>query len=331
VANLRQFEPDALFGVDDTVVCVLPLFHIYGMTVLMNAGISVGATLVMLPRFDLQQFLQVVQDYRVTFVPVVPPIMLAFAKHPAIDGYDLSSVRTLFSGAAPLGAEVSRACVDRLGVQVRQGYGLTETSPGTHTSPSDPRKVKLGAIGRCIASTECRVVDLESGRDCGPGEAGELWIRGPQVMKGYLNNDEATAETIVEDGWLRTGDIGYADADGQFFIVDRAKELIKYKGCQVAPAELEALLLSHPAVADAAVIPSPDEEAGEIPKAFVVPRGEARTEEIMAYVAGHVAPFKKIRAMEFVDQIPKSPSGKILRRVLVERERAKRAEGRHAG
>ena len=166
------------------------------------------------------------------------------------------------------------------------------------------------------------VVDVATGAELGPGEQGELWIRGPQVMKGYPNRPEETARTITPDGWLRTGDIGYADADGDFYIVDRLKELIKYKAYQVAPAELEELLLSHPAVADVAVIPSPDDAAGEVPKAFVVLQGEATAEDLMAFVAERVAPYKKVRRLEFIDQIPKSPSGKILRRVLVERERA---------
>jgi acyl-CoA synthetase (AMP-forming)/AMP-acid ligase II len=323
VANLCQFEGVRLFSGEDTLVCLLPLFHIYGMNVIMNHGLASGATIVTMPRFDLQQFLQILQDYRVTFVPLVPPIMLALAKHPIVAGYDLSSVETLFSGAAPLGAEISRACMERLGCAVKQGYGLTETSPGTHSNPPDTEGIKLGSIGPCIPNTECKVVDLASGAELGPDEEGELWVRGPQVMKGYLNNPEATSQTIDADGWLRTGDIGYADADSHFYVVDRAKELIKYKGLQVAPAELEAVLLTHPAIADAAVIPSPDEEAGEVPKAFVVLRGEVSAEEVIAFVAERVAPHKRIRSLEVIEQIPKSASGKILRRVLVERERSK--------
>jgi acyl-CoA synthetase (AMP-forming)/AMP-acid ligase II len=173
-----------------------------------------------------------------------------------------------------------------------------------------------------VPNTECRVVDPGTNESLGPGERGEIWARGPQVMPEYLNRPDATAETITPEGWIRTGDIGYADEDGWFYIVDRLKELIKYKGLQVAPAELEAVLMAHPAVADAAVIPSPDEEAGEVPKAFVVLKSEATAEDLMAFVAVRVAPYKKVRRLEFVEQIPKSPSGKILRRVLVERERA---------
>jgi len=277
---------------------------------------------VTIPRFDLEQFLQVMQDYGVALAHLVPPIVLALAKHPIVDRYDLSKLKMIISAAAPLGEDVARACAERLGCPVLQGYGLTETSPATHVSPEVPEKIKPAAVGPCVPNTESKVVDISTGAELGPDQNGEIWVRGPQVMKGYLNNPEATAATIDAEGWLHTGDIGYADEDGYFYIVDRVKELIKYKGFQVAPAELEALLLSHPAIADAAVIPSPDEEAGEIPKAFVVLRGEVTADEIMAFVAERVAPHKKIRRVEFVEQIPKSAAGKILRRVLVERERS---------
>jgi acyl-CoA synthetase (AMP-forming)/AMP-acid ligase II len=229
----------------------------------------------------------------------------------------------IISGAAPLGADLTQACAARLNCVVKQGYGLTETSPVTHVDLDDQTKIKPGSVGRPIPNTEVRIVDAVEGKDLGPNARGEVWLRGPQVMKGYLNNPQATAMTIDSDGWLHTGDIGYADEDSYFFIVDRVKELIKYKGMQVAPAELEAVLLTHPAIADAAVIPVPDEEAGEIPKAFVVLKGETTPEAIMEYVAGKVAPHKKIRQLEIVEQIPKSASGKILRRILVDKERAK--------
>jgi 4-coumarate--CoA ligase len=207
----------------------------------------------------------------------------------------------------------------RIGCEVVQGYGLTETSPVTHATP--PGQFKPGSIGVALSNTECRVVDPD-GNDLGVDEDGEIWIRGPQVMKGYLNNPGATAATIDEDGWLHTGDIGHVDSDHHWYIVDRLKELIKYKGFQVPPAELEGLLLTHPAVADSAVIPIPDEEAGEVPKAFVVlkPGAEATPEEIMEHVAGHVAHYKQIRYLDIVDEIPKSASGKILRRILRDRE-----------
>src|SRR5688572_7062584 len=213
--------------------------------------------------------------------------------------------------------------MERLGCSVRQGYGMTETSPVTHSSPAPPHIIKFGSVGVPAPNTECKIIDLENGTTLGPGERGEVCVRGPQIMKGYLNSPEATAQTIDPHGWLHTGDIGYADEDGHFFIVDRAKELIKYKGFQVPPAELEAVLLTHPCIADAAVIPCADDEAGEVPKAIVVLKQETDSQSILDYVAARVAPHKRIRYLEFVDKIPKSPSGKILRRVLVDAERAK--------
>jgi len=258
----------------------------------------------------------------VTFAYVVPPIVLALAKQPSVDKYDLSKLRCINSGAAPLGEDLARACATRLGCLVKQGYGLTETSPVTHATLPVPDKIKPAAVGPCIPNTESKVVDFVSEAALGPNQRGEIWVRGPQVMQGYLNRPDATAAMIDAEGWLRTGDIGYADEDGYFYIVDRVKELIKYNAYQVAPAELEALLLGHPAVADAAVVGRPDEAAGELPTAYIVAREAVSAEEIMAYIAERVAPYKKIRAVEFIEQIPKSASGKILRRVLIERERS---------
>ena len=238
-----------------------------------------------------------------------------------------SRVHTLFSGAAPLSERVAAAASARLGCRVVQGYGLTETSPVTHTTRTRGGPIKIGGIGPPVPNTEARVVDVTTGAELGPEEEGEICVRGPQVMKGYLNRPEATAAMVDADGWLHTGDVGFADEDGCFFIVDRLKELIKYKGMQIAPAELEAVLLSHPPVADAAVIPIADDECGEVPKAFVVLRGDVTPEEIMGYVAERVAPYKKLRAVEVIEQIPKSPSGKILRRVLIEQEKARTNPG----
>jgi acyl-CoA synthetase (AMP-forming)/AMP-acid ligase II len=329
VANLYQMRAAIdVLGEDDVFVGVLPFFHIYGLMVIMNVALLIGATVVTLPRFDLEPFLETLQKYGVTFAHVVPPIALALAKHPSVERYDLSRLRTLFSGAAPLGEAVTRACAERLGCVVMQGYGLTETSPGTHVSPTDPARIRPGAVGPCLPNTECKIVDLVRGAAAGPGELGEVCVRGPQVMKGYLNRPEATADMIDAEGWLHTGDVGYAEEDGTLHVVDRVKELIKYKGLQIAPAEIEAVLLSHPAVADAAVVPSPDEEAGEVPKAFLVLKGEATPEEIMAYVAERVAPHKRLRRIEVIGQVPKSLSGKILRRVLVQQERERIAQAR---
>ena len=249
--------------------------------------------------------------------------MLALAKSPLVDKYDLSRLHTVFSGAAPLSESLAAAASTRLGCRVVQGYGLTETSPVTHATRLDAEPVKTAGIGPPVPNTEAKVVDVMTRAELGPRQEGEICVRGPQVMKGYLNRPDATAAMLDQDGWLHTGDVGYADEDGCFFIVDRLKELIKYKGMQIAPAELEAVLLSHPAVADAAVIPVANEECGEVPKAFVVLKGDATPDEIMSYVAEQVAPYKRLRDLEVIDQIPKSLSGKILRRVLIEREKAR--------
>jgi acyl-CoA synthetase (AMP-forming)/AMP-acid ligase II len=323
VANICQTETLQRVREDETLVGVLPFFHIYGMTVVMNLALRHGATVVSMPKFDLEQFLGILRDHRVTRAYLVPPIVLALAKHPAVDGYDLSGLEVIMSGAAPLDADLAASCARRLGCSVIQGYGLTESSPVTHANSDRAGEARSGSIGQVLPNTECKVVDWATGEELGPDQDGEICVRGPQVMRGYLNNPTATANTIDGDGWLHTGDIGHADQDGFFFIVDRLKELIKYKGYQVPPAELEAILVGHPAVADAAVVASPDPEAGEVPKAFVVLKGDATAtaDELMAYVAERVAPYKRIRRLEFIDEIPKSLSGKILRRVLVERER----------
>lgn len=330
IANLVQVEGITNYTLienGDRVIGVLPFFHIYGMVVVMNLSLIRGATIVTMPRFDLVQFLELIQKYKITKVNIVPPILVALAKHPLVDQYDLSSLVELFSGAAPLSHDLAADVSKRLhGCSVVQGYGLTETSPVTHVyNRSISKGAKLGSVGPAVANTENMIIDIDSGMPLGYNKPGEIWTRGPQVMKGYLNNPDATKSTIDENGWLHTGDIGYIDEDGMFFIVDRLKELIKYKGFQVAPAELEALLLTHPSIADAAVIPVADEEAGEIPKAFIVLKTGIEISEggIMEWVAEHVSPQKRIRKLEFVDTIPKSLSGKILRRVLVEKERSK--------
>jgi acyl-CoA synthetase (AMP-forming)/AMP-acid ligase II len=321
VANLCQGAPALLAGEGERLIAVLPFFHIYGLVVLMAAAISRGSTLVTMPRFDLEEFLRLLQDHRITRAYVAPPIVVALAKHPLVDKYDLSELKSVFSGAAPLDASMEEACTERLGCEVIQGWGLTETSPVVTTNYNTPRGPRPGSVGVPLPNTELRVVDPATGADVSRGETGELLVRGPQVMKGYLNAPDATAAMLDPDGWLHTGDLGTVDEQGYVFIVDRVKELIKYKGLQVAPAELEAVLLSHPAVADAAVVRYPDEDAGEVPKAFVVARNPVDPGELMAYVAERVAPHKKIRLVEFVDEIPKAASGKILRRLLLERDR----------
>ena len=316
VANVAQVLAGGEIREDETFIAVLPFFHIYGMQVLMNTGLRAGATIITMPRFDLEEFLRFHQDYGITRSFVAPPIVVALAKHPMVDNYDLSKLEQIFSGAAPLSAARSLECGARIGCDVVQGYGMTETSPVTHLTP--PSMFKPGSCGVTAPNTLTRIVDPVTLADLGVDEDGEICIQGPQVMLGYLNNQAATDATIDRDGWLHTGDIGHIDADGHLFIVDRLKELIKYKGFQVPPAELEALLLTHPAIADAAVVGQDDEAAGEIPVAHVVlrPGAEVTAEEIQAFVAGQVAYYKQIRKVVITDAIPKSASGKILRRVL---------------
>lgn len=316
VTNLLQVESVLPLGDDDVLIAALPFFHVLGQTCMMNHGLRAGATIVTMPRFDLAQFLALIERYHVTQACIVPPIALALCRHPAVKEHDLSSLRYIVSGAAPLGAEVATELARRVGCEVSQGYGMTETSGVTHFDPPFDRH-KPGSIGPPIPGTECRLVDPMSGCDAVPGQPGELWVRGPQLMVGYLNNPAATAATVDQAGWLHTGDVAVADEEGRFYIVDRLKELIKYKGFQVAPAELEAVLLSHPAVADCAVIGVPDDEAGEVPKAFVVRESEdLDAGAVIDFVAQQVAPYKRVRQVEFVGAIPKSASGKVLKRLL---------------
>lgn len=326
VANLCQIKPMFTVGEGSTILAVLPFFHIYGMTVMMNSGIRNRATVVSMPKFDLGEFLRVIAQYRIEFVFIAPPIAVALAKHPMVEQFDLSCVKVIVSGAAPLDAQLGNAVARRLKCRVLQGYGMTELSPVSHTIPESRGDLDLNSVGFALPNTECTIVDPESGREVGPGERGELWVKGPNVMAGYLRNPEATAATLDSNGFLHTGDVATVSAEGVFTILDRVKELIKYKGYQVPPAELEALLLSHPKIADAAVIGVRDEEGEEVPKAFVVrqPSGaDLGADEVLTFVAGRVAPHKKLRQVEFIDQIPKSAAGKILRKELRAREREK--------
>ena len=300
-------------GEGEVFACVPPMFHIYGITMYLGAAMQLGGTVVCMPRFDFETYITVIAKYRASFAVVVPPVALALAKHPAVDQHDLSCLRTIVCSAAPLAPALARAMEDRLGARVLQGYGMTEIAGGSHTQrENDPPE----SVGTALPNVEWKVVDIENREMLPPGEHGEICVRAPSLMTGYLNNPEATAETLDAEGWLYTGDIGYADSEGRCFLVDRLKELIKYKGYQVAPAELEALLLSHPNVADAGVIPIADDEAGEVPKAFVVTNGEVEASVLQAFVAERVAPYKKLREIEFVESLPKSPAGKLLRRVL---------------
>lgn len=322
--NLAQLEPLATTGPDERLLAVLPFFHIYGLTALMNAPLRLGAAVVVLPRFDLETFLAAIEKHRITHLYVAPPIILALAKHPAVEGYDLSSLKYIVSAAAPLDADLAAACSRRLGLPpVGQAYGMTELSPGTHVVPLGAENAPPGTVGKLLPGTEMRILSLDDpDRELGVGEPGEIAIRGPQVMKGYLGRPEATDAMIDQDGWLHTGDVGYVDADGWLFVVDRVKELIKYKGFQVAPAELEALLLTHPEIADAAVIGVYNDDNNEVPHAFVVRQpdaGDLSEGDVMMYVAERVAPYKRVRKVTFIDAVPKAASGKILRRQLRER------------
>ena len=324
VANVVQIEDRMGVGRNDVVIAVLPFFHIYGMTVLVNLALRRRATLVTMPRFDLAHFLDLVERHRATFAFIAPPIALALAKHPSVDEADLSSLRELFSGAAPLDEGLSAAVERRLGVVVRQGYGMSEMSPVSHFV-GHGESAPHASVGKPVPGTENRIVGLDGEPihppATGVSDVGELWVRGPNIMSGYLNNPEATAETLDDEGFLHTGDLVTVDVDHNVYIVDRLKELIKYKGYQVPPAELESILISHPLVADAAVVGQAQPDVGEIPVAFVVPRGEdgLSAEEIMEFVAARVSPYKRIRRVEFCDAVPKSAAGKILRRELRDR------------
>ncbi|MFK0073673.1 AMP-binding protein [Arthrobacter woluwensis] len=323
VANVQQSRALLEVDRDDVLLALLPFFHIYGMTVLLNLALAERAQLVTMPKFDLTEFLRIIQEHRVTYLFIAPPVAVALAKHPLVADYDLSSVHTALSGAAPLDEELGHAVAERLGCTMLQGYGMSEMSPVSHLIPRSSEGVPLGSCGYTVPNMDIRIVDLATGEDIDPpaegvSEPGHLLCRGPNVMVGYLNLPEATAETLDADGFLHTGDIATVSSTGVVSIVDRLKELIKYKGYQIPPAELEALLLTHPEVADVAVVGAFDEDHQEVPKAFVVrqPGSELDAAAVMEFVAAHVAPHKKVRQVEFLDAIPKSASGKILRREL---------------
>jgi acyl-CoA synthetase (AMP-forming)/AMP-acid ligase II len=321
--NVKQSLAARNLMPDMVSLCVLPFFHIYGMTVLLGAGLALGATGIVMARFDAEQMLHLVGKYRMTNLFLAPPAVLAMANVPDPSRFDTSSVLAIHSGAAPLAPEVAERAKSIYGCVVSQGYGMTETSPTTNANPLD--RVKVASCGPPVSDTFEKIVSLDTGQELATGEVGELAVRGPQVMKGYWKRPQETRECLSEDGWLLTGDIGWLDEDGYLYLLDRKKEMIKYKGYQVAPAELEAVLHEHPAVLDAAVIPKRHLEGGEIPKAFVVLKEgyQASPEELMAFVADKVAPYKKIREVEYVPEIPKTASGKILRRDLIERERGR--------
>ncbi|CAO3624147.1 unnamed protein product [Cunninghamella blakesleeana] len=323
VSNILQ--SDALLGShltrgQDRVLGVLPFFHIFGLSVVIHYSIFLGIPIVVVSKFELTHFLETVQKQKVTFSCLVPPILVLLAKHPLIDNYDLSSLRKIMCGAAPLSAELANEVSARLpGTIVTQGYGLTETSPVLTACPFDA--VRGGSSGLLVPNVSVKLVN-EEGKEVGVGERGELWCKGPNIMQGYTKNPKATAESIDADGYFHTGDVAVVDEDGYFYIVDRIKELIKYKGFQVPPAELESLLLTSPLVADCAVIGVYDTaNATEIPRGYIVlkegvEKSDATAKIIQKFIADQVVHYKQIRSIVFIDVVPKSPSGKILRRIL---------------
>ncbi|QCE08802.1 4-coumarate--CoA ligase [Vigna unguiculata] len=316
-------NPNLYYHSDDIILCVLPLFHIYSLNSVLLCGLRSKAAILLMPKFDINALLALIHKHRITVAPVVPPIVLAVAKSPDLANYDLSSIRLFKSGGAPLGKELEDTVRTKFpNARLGQGYGMTEAGPVLTMSlafAKEPMHVKAGACGTVVRNAEMKIVDPETSQSLPRNQSGEICIRGDQIMKGYLNDKEATERTIDKDGWLHTGDIGYIDDDDELFIVDRLKELIKYKGFQVAPAELEALLLTHPNISDAAVVPMKDEAAGEVPVAFVVRSDssiDTTQDEIKNFISKQVVFYKRINTVFFVDAIPKSPSGKILRKDL---------------
>jgi len=322
VANAIQFISSGRITERDTLLLFLPFYHIYGI-MLINGALYAGATQVIMEAFDLDLSLSLAQKHQATLYYAVPPILIQLDNHPNLSAYDLSHLRYIMVGAAPMAPDVAQRVQEKLGVRVLQGYGLTEASPVTHLNPVDQGKVKLDSVGVGVSNQEQKIVDLETGeRELEVGEVGELVVKGPHVMQGYWKSQEETAR-VLRDGWLSTGDIARMDAEGYVYIVDRKKEMIKYKGFSVAPAEVEAVLFQHEAVADCAVIGKPDAEAGEIPKALVLLRSgqEISPDDLMEFVGSRIAGYKRVREVEFVTSIPKTASGKVLRRVLIEAER----------
>ncbi|MEG8181981.1 4-coumarate--CoA ligase family protein [Nocardia terpenica] len=316
IANVLQANLGAPLGEHEKVLAVPPFHHAFGLIMVLNASLRHGATIVTMPRFDPEDYLKSIQRHRITRLYVVPTIAVLLARSPLVDAYDLSSLREIVSGGAALDPQIARLCRDRLGCRVAQGYGLTEALVSfmqleNYDAP--------GSVGPTTTNIECKIVDPVTGEELGRNRNGEVLVRGPHVMKGYLDAEEATRTVLEPDGFLHTGDLGYVDDNGELFLIDRIKELIKYKGQQVSPVELEAILLAHPKIADAAVVGVPDEEASEVPKGFVVATEPVTPEEIMGFVAERVAPYKKIRQLEFIDRIPRTPVGKVERRSLKER------------
>jgi len=305
----------------------MPLFHVYGLTVIMGVSVATGSAMVLIPRFDLEHILLAIHRHRPRSFAGAPRIYVAAASAPDLARYDLRSVEVFGSGSAPLPVEVQTKFEQLAGGgRVLEGYGLTEAAPVTHTTPRRGKR-KLGSIGVPIPDVDAKIVDLDTGtRDMPAGETGELVVRGPNLMDGYYKRPEETA-LALRDGWLYTGDVARMDEDGYFYIVDRKKELIIVSGYNVYPREVEEALYAHPAVLEAAAIGVPDRERGEVVKAFVVlrPGASATTEELRTHCAASLARFKIPAEIEFRSDLPKSMVGKVLRRALADEERAARA------
>ena len=320
-------------GQGDKLLAFLPFFHIYGLTCLIHQAMYNGLTLVVMAKFDLAKFCAVIQEHKITFAYIVPPVVLLLGKHPVVDQYDLSSLRMMNSGAAPLTRELVDSVYKRLKIPLKQGYGLSETSPTTHTQPWHLWDKPVGSIGTLLPNQIAKFMSAEE-EEVAVEQSGELWIKGPNVFQGYFKNAEATRNAFSADGFFKTGDIGHLDKDGNYYITDRLKELIKYKGFQVAPAELEGLLLSHPMINDVAVVGIYDKDiASEVPRAYVVVKAGVQqskqtAEDILSWLNGKVANAKRLRGgIIFVGEIPKSASGKILRRLLKAKAQEDEAKG----
>ncbi|CAN6177293.1 unnamed protein product [Urochloa humidicola] len=326
-------NPNLYFSKEDVLLCVLPLFHIYSLNSVLLAGLRAGCAIVIMRKFEIGALVDLVRKHGVTVAPFVPPIVVEIAKSPRVGSDDLASIRMVMSGAAPMGKDLQDAFMAKIpNAVLGQGYGMTEAGPVLAMClafAKEPFEVKSGSCGTVVRNAELKIVDPDTGASLCRNQPGEICIRGEQIMKGYLNDPEATKNTIDKDGWLHTGDIGYVDDDDEIFIVDRLKEIIKYKGFQVPPAELEALLITHPEIKDAAVVSMKDELAGEVPVAFIIRTedSEISGDEIKQFVAKEVVFYKRINKVFFTDSIPKNPSGKILRKDL----RARLAAGIPSG